>query len=198
MHRIRRADASDVPALCDVLERALANDPFVGWIVGDRPGARARYVRMVLCDLTLPFGEVYTTDERAGAALWAPPGAWEVGVAAQLRILPRVARVVGLRRVMSVARDSALIEQGRPARPYHYLALLGTAPEHRGRGVGRALLEPVLARSDREGGLAVLDTSVEANVRWYERAGFRVTRELSLPRGGPSLWTMIRRSRRAP
>jgi GNAT superfamily N-acetyltransferase len=190
---IRRAIAEDGPALCGVLARAFTDDPFIRWFVGTSEGPRyRRYFEMIFERLTLPFGECYTTPAVEGAALWAPPGAWDLGVLDQLRLLPVVARVVGLGRLRQASRDAALIEQARPAAPYYYLALIGTAPERQGRGIASALLRPVLDRCDEEGVLAVLDTGLSHNVGFYERRGFEVVRVLPLPRGGPTLYTMVR------
>ena len=59
------------------------------------------------------------------------------------------------------AKISVLTEMERrhPREPHHYLALIGTDPAHQGRGIGTALLEPVLARCDAEGLPAYLESS---------------------------------------
>jgi len=187
---IRTARASELDPIASLLDRSFAEDPFVAWVTGGRRGARRRYVDLVLKHLTFPHGAVDVDEALRGASLWAPPGAWELGVREQLKMLPHVLRVVGWRRLGKVARASEAIERGRPPR-YYYLALVATAPEARGRGVGKQLLLHGLERADGEGVPAVLETSVESNVGWYERLGFEVVRELSLP-DGPNVWTMRR------
>jgi hypothetical protein len=54
------------------------------------------------------------------------------------------------------------------------------------------VLEPVLERCDRDGRLAVLETSSARSVPFYERLGFGVHAELDAPGGGPHLWLMRR------
>ncbi len=61
------------------------------------------------------------------------------------------------------------------------------------RGAGTALLEPVLARCDRDGAVAFLDSSNARNVAFYERLGFGVVAETRLPAGGPVMRSMLRR-----
>jgi ribosomal protein S18 acetylase RimI-like enzyme len=84
------------------------------------------------------------------------------------------------------------IEQAHPRQPHWYLAVLGTDPLHQGRGIGTALMAPVLERCDEEGLPAFLESSKESNVPYYERFGFRVERELKLGKGAPSVWPMWR------
>ncbi|MHB1538359.1 MAG: GNAT family N-acetyltransferase [Solirubrobacteraceae bacterium] len=72
-----------------------------------------------------------------------------------------------------------------------YLAVLGTDPESQGRGLGSGALTPVLRGCDADGVCAYLESSKERNIDFYARHGFRVRRELQLPRG-PKLWAMWR------
>mgnify|MGYP000553009847 CR=1 FL=1 len=62
--------------------------------------------------------------------------------------------------------------------------VLGTDPAHQGRGVGSALMEPVLRECDEAGLHAYLESSKASNVPFYRRHGFEVTGSLDLP-GGP-------------
>ena len=86
---------------------------------------------------------------------------------------------------------------GREAPPgasrHLYLAVLGTEPAAPGPGrrVG-AVLAPGLELCDREGLPAYLESSKESNVGFYARFGFRVTEEVRMPRGGPTVWLMWR------
>jgi ribosomal protein S18 acetylase RimI-like enzyme len=84
------------------------------------------------------------------------------------------------------------MERAHPRSPPHwYLAVLGTEPELQGRGLGSAVLAPVLEQADRDGVAAYLESSKESNIAFYARHGFRVSGEVRLPRG-PKLWPMWR------
>jgi predicted N-acetyltransferase YhbS len=95
---------------------------------------------------------------------------------------------VALRSMAVLSR----IERVHPTEPHWYLAVLGTDPAHQGKGIGGALQRVVLDRCDREGVPAYLESSKESNVPYYERFGWRVTSELTLPKGGPTLYLMWR------
>ena len=83
------------------------------------------------------------------------------------------------------------IERVHPRAPHWYLAVIGTDPPEQGKGVGAALLDPILERCDREATGAYLESSKPENVPWYERFGFTVTGQIDLP-DGPPLWSMWR------
>ncbi len=77
-----------------------------------------------------------------------------------------------IRRYLSHTRSA--VPRGRT----HYLTLIGVSAAVRGQGLGRRLLEVLLTRVDRDGAtLGIgLDTENAANVGFYERFGFSVTR----------------------
>jgi ribosomal protein S18 acetylase RimI-like enzyme len=78
--------------------------------------------------------------------------------------------------------------------PHFYLSALGVEPKRQGEGVGTALMQPVLARADDERVHAYLETATGRNVLLYERQGFSVVEELTLPGTDVNGWLM----RRAP
>ena len=115
-------------------------------------------------------------------------GAQVAGLATLLPVFPFVAR-----HLMTTLKMLALIESMHPhEEPHWYLATLGTDPEVQGRGIGSALLRPVLEHCDAEGQPAYLESSKEKNLAFYSRHGFEVVKEVPLPGGGPTIWTMWR------
>lgn len=177
-----------------MLARAFVDDPVAAHLIPShrrRPRGLRTFFRLQLTKDLLPHGGVFTTEDRAGAALWAPPGKpVPRGLAMLLGVLPVAPYVVG-RNFSRTIRCLAQIEAIHPREPHWYLATLGTDPPRQGRGIGSALLQPVLERCDAEGVRAYLESSKEANVPFYRRQGFEVTGEVRLP-GGPPVWTMWR------
>ena len=191
---VRKLTAADVPTVARALARAFHDDPVMNWVYVRDPEPVARLERafgLYLRRLWLRHDECYATDRLFGAALWMPPHAWHVGPLEQLRLMPSMIAVNGrsLPRLLTVIR---MIEKRHPGEPHYYLAVLGVEPELQGRGFGSALMQPVLARCDRERLPAYLESSKERNVVLYERHGFRVVEELRLPKSGPPLWRMWR------
>ena len=86
----------------------------------------------------------------------------------------------------------------RDVPPAHwYVMVVGVAPEKQGKGIGRALLQPIIERADTAGQPCYLETAQPANVGLYERLGFRRVVDMVEPQSGLRLWT-FRRDPSAP
>jgi ribosomal protein S18 acetylase RimI-like enzyme len=190
----RRAEVFELPELARMLARAFHDDPVAAWACrpGDlRPRVLERLFGMRLRDIHV-HGEIWTVDGLDSVAVWAPPDRWHTTTRQDMayatcllhpRLLVRMPMVVsGLLRIQSM----------HPEQPPHaYLAILGTDPAAQGRGLGSAMMAPVLEQCDRDGIGAYLESSKEQNIDFYARHGFRVTDERRLVRG-PRLWPMWR------
>ncbi len=191
----RRATAADVPALAKALARAFLDDPIATWVWRPerlRLGALKRFhatrLRQRLID-----DEVWTTAGLEGAALWAPPGKWRTSLREDLEFVRPFLHPRLVARLPLIAHGMLELERRHPRTPDHwYLGVLGTDPPAQGRGVGSAVLAPVLEMCDRDGVGAFLESSKERNIAFYSRHGFRVVEELRLPHGGPPVWKMWR------
>jgi ribosomal protein S18 acetylase RimI-like enzyme len=191
---MRRARPADVPALAQMLARAFMDDPVARWACRPddlRPAMLERFHATRMRQL-LAHEEVWITAELTSAAVWAPPKQWgltprEDAALARGLLHPRL-----LARLPVIAAGLLGVERKHPRRPPHwYLAVLGTDPSVQGRGLGSAVLGPVLEQCDNDGVGAYLESSKERNIDFYARHGFRVTGELRLPRG-PIMWAMWR------
>jgi ribosomal protein S18 acetylase RimI-like enzyme len=192
---VRKATEADVDALARSLARAFHDDPVISWMIPDDekrlrlgPFGFGTWLKSIY----MPKGEVYTDAARSGGALWAPPGKWRMSVGLQVRLAPRMLRLFGLRRTPLILRGLAVLDKSHPDdQPHYYLGILGTDPAQQGKGVGSALLQPILERCDNEGLGAYLESSKESNIPFYRRHGFEVTGEVHMP-DGPPLWPMWR------
>lgn len=195
---IRRATAGDIPALAAMLARAFGADPFFSYLTGDAPERSQRMRdgwRAILRHASCRLEETWTTDDRAGAAVWIPPGRSASGVLDQLRMLPAFARLTGWGRLRSVSAAMEALERRRHRHAptqHWYLSALGVEPERQGEGIGSALLRPVLSDADASGVPCYLETAVGRNVLLYERHGFDVVEELVLPNTDVHGWLMLR------
>ncbi|HWH45936.1 MAG TPA: GNAT family N-acetyltransferase [Thermoleophilaceae bacterium] len=185
---VRRATRAEVDPIAAMLTRAFEDDPVMRWLFPDAPRMRgffsSRARGLVRQD------EVWTTDDLAGAALWAEPGRWRLGPLETVALAVRFLFAFG-RRLPAVMEGLERVENAHPDPPHYYLAVLGTEPSRQGEGIGSALLEPVLEICDEDEIGAYLESSKERNIDYYARFGFRVIGEVEMP-GGPCVWPMWR------
>lgn len=198
MPEVRHATSSDVDALAGALARSFQDDPVMSFIFPSRDVSR-RLVGFFKYEVgaLLKHDDVWTTgDATAGGALWAPPGKWRQPFSEIVRSAPTMLPLFGP-RIVRALRALTAIEKVHPRAPHYYLAVLGTEPAMQGKGIGSALLSPVLDRCDDEGVPAYLESSKEANLAFYARHGFEESEPVALPGGGPRVWPMWREPRSA-
>jgi GNAT superfamily N-acetyltransferase len=190
---VRKATAADVDAVAQTLAAAFHDDPVISWCYPDQERRRAilpRVFRLII-DATFAAGGIYTTTDRVAGAVWVPPGAVDGAAEEELATAMTAASGEYAERLLMLLEA---LDSKRPSAPHQYLYLLGARPEWQSRGLGSALLRPVLAACDRDGTPAYLEASSQRNVPLYRRHGFEVTEEVVLP-DGPAAWLMWREPR---
>ncbi|MEU3185374.1 GNAT family N-acetyltransferase [Streptomyces sp. NPDC006923] len=189
---IRRAGEEDREVLVRLLDEAFLHDPVSSWVFPDEEHRRRVHGRFLgmFVDVGLAEGRVDIMEDGTAMALWlqVPAGAPEEedDLPARMREVadPDNERAELIGRLMGAIHPHD--------RAHEYLLMIAVSPAHQGRGLGRALIEPVLERCDREGVPAYLEASSERSSRLYERLGFAFTgTTLDLP-DGPSMWPMWR------
>lgn len=185
--------------VAEALARAFHDDPVFRWFLPD-DSRRIHQLERIFAFLGgrvwFPHGLTFTTEDVVGAAIWVPPERWRVGILDQLRLTPGLVSSVGLRDLPRMLRGFNRIESKHPHDRHYYLPIVGVEPSSQGRGIGTALLRPMLESCDRERLPAYLQATTPRNLACYERAGFEVVEELRLP-GGPPIWPMRREPRTA-
>lgn len=184
--------------MAGTLSRAFAHDPFYSFLAGDAPERGQRMLdgwSGILRFGSAGLTETYTTDDHAGVALWIPPGHRGPSIIDSLRMMPSIARLAGWRRLRMVTNAMGALEERHKhhaPQAHFYLSALGVEPAQQGEGIGTALMEPVLERCQRDGIPAYLETATARNVLLYERLGFDVVEELTLPDTDVHGWLMLR------
>jgi hypothetical protein len=193
---VRVANQADAGPMAASLARAFYDDPVMEFLIPEEASRQRRvgiFFEVALSIQHLPHGSSYTDTDRAGGALWDPPGHWKMRTGQILRGSPKMIAAFG-RKVPRALRVLSTIEREHPRAPHWYLAVLGTDPVHQGKGIGSSLLAPILDRCDQDGTGAYLESSKHSNIAFYRRHGFEVTGEIALP-GGPTVWPMWREPR---
>jgi ribosomal protein S18 acetylase RimI-like enzyme len=179
-----------VEALADAFVASFADDPMIRWpLPADDIEERVRTNFRAFGGGFAELGMLYEAGDGAGVAAWVPPGETERMVEMERGTRERIAATTS----DGGARYFALwdwIEAVVPEVPQWYLDLIAVAPEHRGEGIGSALIRFGVDRAAHDGVPAVLETARPENVALYEHFGFRVIHDGDVPGGGPHLWFM--------
>jgi GNAT superfamily N-acetyltransferase len=190
----RRATEADAAAVTATLSAAFDADPLWSWAFPDDAKRPAQYEIFfsLFVESAIPNGWVWMTDQAAAVAVWTPPGKSELSEEAEAKVEPFLTAELGphAKPVLQVFEsfESACPED----QDFYYLSLLGTHPDHRGRGLGMSLLSANLAQIDAESMPAYLESSNPANDARYERLGFKRRSQFSTPEGRHTVTTMWR------
>jgi hypothetical protein len=141
------------------------------------------------------YGEVHTTPDLQGAAVWLSPGT-ELGLTEMLRTglikMPFMFGWSAFMRSMRLNSQIEKIQQKMVGDRRWYLMVLGVAPSAQGQGLGGVLMQPVLERADAAGIPCFLETFSERNLSFYQKHGFTVRGRGTISGDGPPYWVMMR------
>jgi ribosomal protein S18 acetylase RimI-like enzyme len=135
-------------------------------------------------------GAAYVSVDFCGAALWLPPGVHPDGEALE-RVFRDSAKPEHLDDLLATFERMG---ESHPDEPHWYLPMIGVEPNAQNRGLGRALMQHAVARCDREGMLAYLESSNPRNITLYERHGFEVMGQIQVG-AAPVVTPMLRQPR---
>jgi GNAT superfamily N-acetyltransferase len=193
--QVRRARSSDVDAVAATLARAFADDPVWGIALSslgggtDHHNAYWRFFAVAGVDQE----SVWLADDGAALAVWVPPGGVELPSDALAELEAFNAATLGPHGAAEMAELYERFESNHPAEPAHaYLSLLATHPDHRGKGIGQALLRENLREWDALGVATYLESTNPANDHRYVRAGYHPVGRFEAVRDGAPITTMWR------
>jgi len=194
---IARLDPAERAEAIATTARAFWPDPLFGFFCRDavqEHRALPSFFRSLIDDATR-HGEVWvarTPGRCVATASWVPPGGMPRDGRREARIYAgAIGTLVTGRNRRLALRLLSEVERHHPREPHWYLALVGVDPRWQGRGLGRAVIEPVLARCDADGHPAYLETQKPENLAFYARFAFTVRDEVRLP-GAPPVWLLWR------
>jgi GNAT superfamily N-acetyltransferase len=174
---VRRAQADDIDVVTQVITLAFATDPV--WAVAlrrddGRTDHHEPYWRLFV-EAAVGYGTVSLLDGGAAVSVWVPPGDVELTPDSVAVLDALLEAELEPEALAAMHELYGRFEGSRATVPaaHAYLSLLATHPDHRGRGVGQALLADDLAGWDAAGIPCYLESTNPANDHRYARAGFR-------------------------
>ena len=195
----RIAESQIVPA-GRLLIKAFFDDPFFTYVFPDpneHMEALDFYFQASIRAGRL-FEAVYTTSGAPqGVAVWgAPSQALTPGQAAQVGLnrFPAFFGEAAYQRYKHMCDYLMTLRNRDMPSPHWYLSILGVDPQHQGSGIGRVLMQPVLAEADATGVPCYLETFKDNNLAFYRRCGFTILFTGIEPDSRLPFWTLRRPS----
>jgi GNAT superfamily N-acetyltransferase len=167
---------------------AFAEDPAWRFILNEEYGRLAPAFAGALFDLRVAGGNVWVSDDLATVAMWDSPGGNTDPLQRAEEVWARYRTVTSEQAYERLLAYRDALAASSPADPYWYLGVLATHPARQREGLASAVIKPVLSIADQAGIACCLETSTEANRRFYERRGFITATAVPLPGGPPTWW----------
>lgn len=160
----------------DVLARAFATNPLHVAAFGSRTTV-AKNRAFFRTGLALFRGQsVVAIDGNrvVGFAHWVESPGCRLSPMQRLRVLPTLARGVGVRSIQRTASWLSVWATNDPTDRHWHFGPIGIDPDRQGDGIGRALMDRFCTVVDAVPSPAFLETDKPENVYFYERFGFEV------------------------
>jgi len=185
----------------EALYHALRNDPFYRTLQThiadgrDAEDAMLAYYRLSIRD-GRAWGRLTTPhDGDYGASVWALPldsvsaaaRKAEKQTALEAALGPTATQVFN-----QIETEMAQHEDTLGLHDLWYLSILGLHPSRQGKGLGAALLEPVLKEADQAGHACYLTTFSPGNIPFYEALGFKDVGHFPAPTTAAGFSVLVR------
>jgi GNAT superfamily N-acetyltransferase len=189
---IRTATPADAERCLATLTLAFSGDPPCRWTWPDPRQYLEAFPRFARAfgGGAIEHGTANYYEGFSGVALWLAPG-----------VAPDEASLMSVIEdtVAATRRDAmfSMFEQMgafHPREAHWHLPLVGVDPAHQRKGIGAALLRPVLNACDRQKVLAYLEATSPLNVPLYERHGFEALCSIQVA-DAPPVVPMLRKPR---
>jgi ribosomal protein S18 acetylase RimI-like enzyme len=198
--KIISLDESQLKTAGKILGKALRDDPVFKYILPEKNERddKIKYIFQLASCLGVKYGKVQATSSNLeGIAIWLPFEEykkltwgtflcsikfkiWKVGIKALKRFGP----ILDYSRKIHIKYASG---------EHWYLQTIGVKPSLQEMGFGSMLLNNMLKRIDQNPLPVFLETSLEKNVKYYRKFGFRVVEEGKAPGTEVKIWFMLRK-----
>lgn len=191
---MKKTHSNQKQRVVDILSRSFDRNPSVNYVVKPGPGREHRIRRLMeySYDMCNAFGEVLISEDEQGCALILMSDRKRTSIRTLLWDLKLVISAIGVRRVSKIMNREARIKAFHPTLPYSYLWFIGVDPDHQVKGIGSSLLKEVIEECKRRRQPIYLETSIDDNLSWYKKFGFKIFHTLDL---GYTLYFLKREQR---
>ncbi|MCB8979900.1 MAG: GNAT family N-acetyltransferase [Ardenticatenaceae bacterium] len=188
-----------IEGAAQVLALAMQDDPLFAYLLPDQKERLSRLLPFFTAHVRFGhlFGAVYTTaGDSLGTAVWQAPGEEITPERATVSGMNQIGKILGpdsLQRLGKTFDHLGEVHHSHLAAKHWYLMAIGVRPDFQRRGIGGALLRPILDQAAADRLPCYLDTSLPENLVFYRKQGFTTLVESVLPGTNLHFWTLEKR-----
>lgn len=172
----------DKAKVVEILTAAFVNNKSVNYLIS-QDGLKLFRVHELMAysfEVCMLFGKVLISEDNKACALLLYPELKRISLRSIVLDLKLIFNSVGVRNVFRAIRREGLIKAKQPSVRMAYLWFIAVGPKYQKFGLGRRLLEEVIAHCTADDRPIYLETSTMENLPWYKKFGFEVYDTLTL------------------
>lgn len=172
-----KADKTHKEKVIEILSECFETNKTVNWIVkqDSKRKERIRDLMDYSFETCLEAGQIYLTDDLTGVIIFSNSDDKLPILEEAYLTIQFVLKVTGIEGIGRALRREEYISQFHPKdEEFIYIWFIGLKKTEQGRGVGSAMLQEVINRSNDEKIPVYLETSNEQNLNFYKKYGFKV------------------------
>ena len=191
---IRACNPLDWRQLGDITAEAFADDPINNWIFGTGAARQATF-SLLARETYLQHGICHMIGDQAATMWCLSDERTDLRAVTTLKLAWHL-MTKGTRGAFGRAiHAGGVMDREHPAEPHLYLFTIGTRKSARGKGLGKAILRPMLEAADRASLPCYLENSNPDNTGFYGAHGFERVKLFEVGKDSPPLEAMWREPR---
>ena len=134
-----------------------------------------------------------TKDDQAAVLMLRPNTKKQIPTYKLLPLAKPMLKNGGLRALKRGIIADEIVTRKAPKYPFYYIFAIGARKSARGKGYGTALMKRCIEIAEADDMPIYLENSKQENLRFYEGHGFEVIEKITLGKGSPPMWLMVRK-----
>lgn len=172
-----KADKTHKEKVVEILSECFETNKSVNWIVkqDSKKKERIRDLMDYSFETCIDSGQIYLTEDLTGVIICTDSDDKLPILEEAYLTIQFVLKVTGIEGIGKALRREQYIKQFRPKdEEFIYIWFIGLKKEEQNKGVGSAMLQEIIDRSNQEQIPIYLETSSEKNLNFYKKHGFEV------------------------
>jgi GNAT superfamily N-acetyltransferase len=172
-----KADKNHKEKVIEILSDCFETNKSVNWIVkqDSKRKERIRYLMEYSFEACMENGQIYLTHDLTGVIICSNSDDKLPILQEAYLTVQYVLKVTGVDGIAKALRRESYINQYHPQdQEFLYIWFIGLEKTEQGKGIGSAMLQEVLNKSNKEQIPVYVETSNEKSLNFYKKHGFEV------------------------